>query len=71
MFWKNTILTAVGGALLVVGAFIAGRVAGADSCKNTVQSTYIQKVEQNGKIERNIGRVAESDLDRRLTRWVR
>lgn len=71
MFGKDTILTAVGGALLIASAFIAGHVAGADSCTTTVQGAYIQKVEQNDKIERDIGRVAESDLDRRLTRWVR
>lgn len=53
-----------------IGAYSLGRYDGKKLCIGNAAVVYQEGVKNDANIEKGVQRLAESDLDRALSRWV-
>ena len=55
----------------ITGSYMLGRSDGKQICTSKTLEVYKEGVQENARIEKQINRMVESDLDRSLSRWMR
>jgi len=62
-------------ALGVVGAYLAGRIAGGQTAKSEARANEaeatVQAVSDYKKVQDDVARMSDGDVDRAASRWVR
>lgn len=53
------------------GSYALGRYDGKKLCVGSAAVTYQEGVKKNADVDKQINRMAEPDLDRALSRWMR
>jgi hypothetical protein len=64
------LIAAIVAVVACIGAYSLGRYDGKKLCIGNAAVTYQEGVKNDAKVEKQINRMGESDLDRALSHWV-
>lgn len=65
------LIAAIAVLLAIAGAYTIGRLDGKKMCVGSAAVTYQEGVKNDAKIDKQVNRMDEPDLDRALSKWVR
>lgn len=64
------LIAAIVGIVALIGAYMLGRADGNMSCTSSTLVAYQEGVENDAKVDKQVNRMVEPDLDRALSRWM-
>lgn len=65
------LIAAIVAVVACIGAYSLGRYDGKKLCIGNAAVTYQEGVKNDAKIDKQVNRMDEPDLDRALSKWVR
>jgi hypothetical protein len=69
--WRMYLIAGVGIAVAIAAAGLWGYIEGKTACQTSQLKAVVEAQKDHEKLETKIIRLADPDLDERLSRWMR